>query len=155
MKRCKGFSEIAYSKIRIVPPGAADPAEFFKGRLLILGVEHTKQKGRDDAVETVVGKFSLQYIHFAQIDRCTELIPAPPGAIQHGRTEVNSDNISAVGVERKVSSGADSCIEQGAFQSGKQYPTQGSVAAMFERQVQDVIEPGDAIIGFCLQIVPP
>ena len=60
----------------------------FKGGLLVLGVEHAKKEGRDDAVETIVGKIHLHHIHFAQIDRRAELILAPPGAVEHGRAEV-------------------------------------------------------------------
>jgi hypothetical protein len=31
---------------------------------------------------------SISIIHFAQIDRRAELILAPPGAVEHGRAEV-------------------------------------------------------------------
>ncbi len=81
----------------------------------MFGVEHTKQESRDDRVETVIGEIHRSHIHFLEIDRRAELIPAPPGAVKHGRAEVDAGNLGIIRVVGKITSGADPGVEQGAL----------------------------------------
>ncbi len=114
----------------------------------MFGVEHAKQESRDDGVETVIGEIHLRHIPFLEIDRRAELIPAPPGTVQHGRAEVDAGYFGAIRVVGKITPGADSSIKQIAFQSIKQNLAHGLVTDSLKRQIEDVIKPGDAVVSF-------
>jgi hypothetical protein len=68
--------------------------------------------------------------------------------VQHGRAEVDASYFGVIRVVRKITPGADSSIKQVAFQTIKKNLARGLVTETLKRQIEDVIKPGDAVIGF-------
>jgi hypothetical protein len=91
------------------------------------------------------GEVEPRHVHPAQLN-VRRSSPAL-GANQHGRTEVDADHLGSGRVERKVAAGADPGVEYSSREPAKEQRPDFSVASVLERQIEQVIDPSDALIS--------
>ena len=62
------------------------------------------------------------------------------GPRQHGRTDVDPHDLGALWIELHIASGADPGVQYPTRQTVENQPSQATVAPIFERQLEQVIE---------------
>jgi hypothetical protein len=69
------------------------------------------------------------------------------GPDQHRRTEVDSDDTAIGWVEWKISTSADTGIQDQTGQTLEEQWTDGTIAAVFERKIKPIVSRCDALIS--------
>jgi hypothetical protein len=75
--------------------------------------------------------------------------PSPArGARQHGRAEIDTDNLGVARIKWKIAPGADAGIQDRTGESRKQQWPDFAIAAVLERQIEQIVEGGNPLISF-------
>lgn len=108
-------------------------------RELEFGRQHAEQERGGDGVERGVGETEGADVHGGQGDVGPGRAPALRRPPQHGGADVDADDARPGGIERHVAPGADAGVEHAPREPREQMPAQLLVAAVLERQVEQVV----------------
>src|SRR5262249_39061940 len=127
--------------------GLENALDLSESRCLLLVRQNAKQKCRDRIVEMLVRKFKLCDVHLAQLDLSAGLVQSRPRGRQHGRTDIDPDDVRADGIELKIPPSPDTGIENPACHAFEQQWPELAVASVFEREIEYIIKRRDALIS--------
>jgi hypothetical protein len=117
-----------------------------RGHLLLLGKD-AEQERRDGGVERGVREREPRDVHPAQVDLRSDGGAAALGPGEHRGAEVDPDHLGALRIDRDVAPGAHAGVEDPAREAGEELRADAPVAAMLEREVEEVVEARDALVG--------
>ncbi len=67
---------------------------------------------------------------------------------KHRRAEINPDDVGDARIEREIPTSTDSGVQQAARQSLEEERPDAALAAVFERQIGQIVKRRDSLISF-------
>jgi hypothetical protein len=109
--------------------------------------QNAEQERRYGGIEISVGKVQTSYVHLPQFDRRRSCMKPSFRARKHGRTKIDANHLRSRWVKRKIATGADTGVENSAREAAKYLRPDAAISTVFERQIEQIIDPGYALVS--------
>jgi hypothetical protein len=105
------------------------------GHLQFIG-KGAEQKRGHGCIEGTIGEAQPRYVHFQEFDRCGCNGQPTFCSREHGRTYVDTDDLTPKGVEREIPTGAYASFQYAARESLKKQRPDLPVASVLKREIE-------------------
>jgi len=129
--------------------GLYDASQFFQTP--DRGRHRAEDKSRNGRIERIFGKWKRLNITFHNLDRETKLVGLQSSVNQHPVGDIETGNINALRIVRKVFPGADPNLKNLPPGAGKQSPTPAAEGSLGDYLQHIIVWSNSVVARFCLR----